>query len=77
MPTKMTYCLCGSTIKLTTVSQMTLDGVMFLWWREHQGDGHGPATAAQARRARDRGTAGDRPVHEHTNDEGTDADNQS
>lgn len=61
MPTKTTHCTCGSSIKLTAASQKALDGVMALWWREHQGDGHGPATAAQARKARDHGTVGVRP----------------
>lgn len=52
MPTRTTYCQCGAMIKLTWPSTKALDGVMAIWWREHQGDGHGPATRAEALRTR-------------------------
>jgi hypothetical protein len=35
-------------IKLTADNVKALDGVMAIWWCEHQGDGHGPATRAQS-----------------------------
>lgn len=54
MPTKQACCQCGSTIKLTATSQKALDGAMAIWWGGHQGEGHGPATSAEARRARDK-----------------------
>ena len=54
MLTKTTYCQCGAMIKLTADSTKALDGAMAIWWREHQGDGHGPATRAQALAARER-----------------------
>lgn len=52
MPTRTTYCQCGAMIKLTADTAKALDGAMAIWWREHQGDGHGPATRAMALQAR-------------------------
>ena len=52
--TRTTYCQCGAMIKLTTTSVKALDGAMAIWWREHQGDGHGPATRQQALAGRQR-----------------------
>lgn len=48
MATRTTYCQCGAMIKLTTDSRQAMEGAMSIWWREHMGDGHGPATKAQA-----------------------------
>jgi hypothetical protein len=54
MVSRTTYCLCGSSIKLTCSNIKSLDGAMAIWWSEHQGDGHGPATRAQALAGRQR-----------------------
>ena len=64
MPTRTTYCLCGSMIKLTTTNAKALDGAMAIWWREHQGDGHGPATRQQALAGRRRNETGSTPLPE-------------
>jgi hypothetical protein len=40
-------------IKLTIDNVKMLDGAMNIWWRSHQGAGHGPATRAQALAARE------------------------
>lgn len=54
MATRTTYCQCGAMIKLTFDNVKALDGAMAIWWREHQGAGHGPATRAQALAGRER-----------------------
>ncbi len=54
MAVRTTYCQCGAMIKLTADSATVLDGAMSIWWHEHQGDGHGPATRQQALAARER-----------------------
>ena len=41
-------------IKLTVETKRALDVAMNIWWRKHQGDGHGPATRAQALAGRER-----------------------
>ena len=53
MATRTTYCQCGAMIKLTIDNVKMLDGAMNIWWRSHQGAGHGPATRAQALAARE------------------------
>lgn len=68
MPTRTTYCQCGAMIKLTTTSTnaKTLDGAMKIWWAEHKGDGHGPATRAQALAGRKRNEySGPAPLEVH------------
>lgn len=52
MAVRTTYCQCGAMIKLNAPSAKMLDAAMAIWWRDHQGDGHGPATRAEALRAR-------------------------
>ena len=70
MATKTTYCQCGAMIKLTADSVKALDGVMAIWWSEHQGPDHGPATRAQGLAARDRNEYhGPAPVEVHDGDE--------
>jgi len=54
MATRITYCQCGARVKLTIDNVKVMDGVMAIWWREHQGAGHGPATRAEAQAGRDR-----------------------
>lgn len=64
MPTKTTYCLCGSMIKLMATSAKALNGAMAIWWSEHQGDGHGPATRQQALAGRRRNETSSTPLPE-------------
>lgn len=48
------YCLCGSTAIASSNLRSFAEGVIELFDQFHQGDGHGPATPAQARAARRR-----------------------
>jgi len=59
-------------IKLTTssTSAKALDGAMAIWWSEHKGAGHGPATRAMALAARMRNEYSG-PAPEEVHDGGT------
>lgn len=48
------YCLCGATASASSDVRSFAEGVIELFDQFHQGDGHGPATPAQARAARRR-----------------------
>lgn len=52
MMKKTRYCLCGASIHVADESKEAVAGALAIWQKEHTGDGHGPATAFQARRAR-------------------------
>ena len=46
-------CKCGSTMSITwsPYEDRSVDKAFDWFWREHSGDGHGPATLAEAGRA--------------------------
>jgi hypothetical protein len=47
-----------------------IDGAMAIWWSEHQGEGHGPATRQQALAGRRSNEYhGPAPVEVHDGDE--------
>jgi hypothetical protein len=53
------YCVCGAAWS-GTVESVKAPTIRSIWQRVHDGPGHGPATAAQARRARGKdGSGGD------------------
>lgn len=53
-PVVRRYCRCGSKIEVSGFPPDVVDGVIDIFQALHGGDGHGPATPAQARRARAR-----------------------
>ena len=55
-------CACGQVLKAATDSRGHLDGLIDLFYKRHRGEGHGPATAEQARRAR---VGGEREARRH------------
>ena len=48
------YCLCGGAATATSGNADMVQGISDMFDTVHAGDGHGPATAAQARAARRR-----------------------
>lgn len=48
------YCLCGASLAVRSHPSNTAHDLAAQFTIQHQGDGHGPATAAQASRARAR-----------------------
>jgi hypothetical protein len=54
MPKFIEYCRCGATWQASG-SRAFVEAIRVHFWQDHQlGPEHGPATAAEARRARDR-----------------------
>lgn len=52
VPKAAAYCLCGASLTLRGVLPHVAEDILDLFWRSHDGPGHGPTTPAGARRAR-------------------------
>lgn len=55
LPRYAAYCACGASLTLREPKAVLADYLLALFWRDHQGVGHGATPAAGARRARGTG----------------------
>lgn len=48
------FCVCGGSIEIVSDTHELVDGLIDVFWQAHVTNGHGPASSAAARLARQR-----------------------